>query len=335
MTISAAPSTASRRRARGQRNRMVFFQSQRSISEGLRARALALLSISLVCGCANAPSPLLPQVEGSVGVPHRGTLTSGVELPRASQGLSWLRQDDRHYGVPRLVNALTRAAKQVDDARPGASLVVGDLSRRHGGELNGHASHRVGRDVDLLLYLTTLDGAPVKSQGFYSVGNDGLAYDKTHGQFLRLDVEREWLLVKSLVEDTDANVQWIFVHQNIEALLLEWARAKNEPPETIFRAMTMMLRPKPPADPHDDHLHVRTECLPDEVDRGCVPFGPVWPWLKKRNRHVPDTRELVRELLGPVGNAPPSVALADVPTPTGPLDPLVTGLGSARADATP
>ena len=280
---------------------------RRTVFGGVFATMLAFAT-----GCANAPSPLVPHVEGSVGVPHRGILTGGVELPRDAQGLSWLRQDDRHFGVPRLVSAIAHAAKKVDESRPGSLLVVGDLSRRHGGELSGHASHRVGRDVDLLLYFTTLDGAPVRTSEFFSVGNDGLAYDKKHGDFLRLDVARQWLLVKSLVEDADANVQWIFVHQNIEALLLEWARARNEPTETIYRAMTMMLRPKPPADPHDDHLHVRTECTPDEVDHGCVPFGPSWPWLQKRTRPVQDNRELVRELLGPVGSAPPSVALREV-----------------------
>ncbi len=273
---------------------------------------LIAATLGFATGCANSPSPLVPQVEGSVGVPHRGILTGGVELPREARGLSWLRQDDRHFGVPRLVSAIAHAARKVEESRPGATLVVGDLSRRNGGELSGHASHRVGRDVDLLLYFTTLDGAPIRTSDFFSVGNDGLAYDKKHGSFLRLDVARQWLLVKSLVEDADANVQWIFVHQNIEALLLEWAKARNEPTETIYRAMTMMLRPKPPADPHDDHLHVRTECTPDEVDHGCVPFGPSWPWLKKRSRPPQDNRELVRELLGPVGNAPPSVALRDL-----------------------
>jgi penicillin-insensitive murein endopeptidase len=279
-------------------------------------RALSLASAVSACltlaGCANTPSPLVPNVTGSVGVPHRGVLTAGVELPRESAGLAWLRNDDRHYGVPRLVSALVHAAKKVDDARPGGTLVVGDLSRKNGGELSGHASHRVGRDVDLLLYMTTLDGAPVRSRGFSSVGTDGLAYDKNRSEYLRLDVEREWLLVKALVEDTEANVQWIFVHQNIEALLLEWARARGEPTETVYRAMTMMLRPKPPADPHDDHLHVRTECLPDEVDHGCVPFGPVWPWLKRASRPSPSTADLLRELLGPIGGAPATMALADV-----------------------
>jgi len=287
--------------------------------EKLMVRRLAALVAGLVAavalgGCANAPSPLVPQVEGSVGVPHRGVLGGGVELPRGD-GVVWLRQDDRHFGVPRLVSLITRAAKQVRDARPSTSLVVGDLSRKTGGELSGHASHRVGRDVDLLLYLTTLDGVPVESRGFVSVGLDGLAWDKGRREFLRLDVERQWLLVKAIVEDPDANVQWIFVHQNIEALLLEWARAKNERPETLYRAMTMMLRPKPPADPHDDHLHVRVECLPEEVDHGCVPFGPAWPWLKKRPRVEPTTRDLLEALLGPVGHAAPTVAWTDFSSP--------------------
>ena len=65
-------------------------------------RALSFASAVSAClalvGCANTPSPLVPSVTGSVGVPHRGVLTAGVELPKESPGLAWLRNDDRHYG---------------------------------------------------------------------------------------------------------------------------------------------------------------------------------------------------------------------------------------------
>lgn len=212
-------------------------------------------------------------------MPHRGVLTDGKELPRRGEGWVWLRDDDRHYGIPRFVAAIERAATKVARERPGAILSVGDLSQKNGGQLLPHLSHRSGRDADLLLYMTTLDGAPVESPGFIHVGRDGLAWDDKNKRFLRFDVERQWLLVKTLVEDEEARVQWIFASENVEAMLIEWARARGEPAETIARAMDVMLRPRPGGE-HDDHVHVRTACTPEEIVAGCEHTGPVRAWIE-------------------------------------------------------
>jgi penicillin-insensitive murein endopeptidase len=212
-------------------------------------------------------------------MPHRGVLTGATELPRRGEGWVWLRDDDRHYGIPRFVAALERAAGNVARERPGGVLAIGDLSQRQGGQLLPHLSHRSGRDADLLLYMTTLDGAPVRSPGFIHVGEDGLAWDDKSGRFLRFDVERQWLLVKTLVEDPDARIQWIFASEEVEAMLIEWARARGEPADTIVRAMDVMLRPKP-GGAHDDHVHVRTACTPEELAAGCEHTGPVRAWIE-------------------------------------------------------
>jgi penicillin-insensitive murein endopeptidase len=282
--------------------------------------ALFALFAPLATGCARAPSPLAPQLEGSIGMPHRGVLTGSAELPRHGDGFRWLRGDDRHHGVPRFVAAIERAAAQVAHERPGAPLAVGDLSAATGGKISHHSSHRTGRDVDLLLYLTTLDGAPVDSPGFIRVGKDGLAWDEEHDRFLRFDVEREWLLVKALVEDEDANVQWIFVAHPLRSLLVEWARARGEPPETILRAMQVMVQPRPPAEAHDDHVHVRTACTFEEVAAGCEPTGPQRAWLAARDggaifaktaadvSRAPVTTDLLAAILRPLGGAAASSA---------------------------
>ena len=90
-------------------------------------------------------------------------------------------------------------------------------------------------------------------------GADGLARDEAHGRWLRFDVEREWLLVRALLEDPEARIQWIFVSDVVQAMLLEWALARGDSAETIQRAQTVMLQPNP-GGVHDDHLHVRTTC---------------------------------------------------------------------------
>jgi penicillin-insensitive murein endopeptidase len=218
------------------------------------------------------------------------------------------REDDRHFGVPRFVHAIARAAAKVEAERPGALLTVGDLSVKTGGRLMPHLSHRTGRDADLLLYLTTLDGAPVTSPGFIHVGPDGLAWDEAGHRFLRFDIEREWLLVKTLLEDDEARIQWIFASRAIEAMLLEWARARGEPGETLVRAEEALLQPVPGGE-HDDHVHVRTQCTVDEVARGCEPTGPVRSWIlfDVPAAAPPGDAELALDLLRPLEDSATAV----------------------------
>jgi penicillin-insensitive murein endopeptidase len=244
-------------------------------------------------GCVRAPSPLTPAWQGGIGTPNRGVLAHGAELARHAKGLRWLRGNDRHWGVPRFTAAIERAAATVAEERPGASLTVGDLSTpTGGGPLSPHFSHRSGVDADLVFYMTTLDGASVDSPGFISVGADGLAEDKAHGRWLRFDVEREWLLVRALVEDPQARIQWLFVSDVVQAMLVEWAVARGDPPETIRRAQSMMLQPNP-GGVHDDHIHVRTTCAAEERVSGCEPIGPRRSWLAD---DLPTLQESDRDL---------------------------------------
>jgi penicillin-insensitive murein endopeptidase len=206
-------------------------------------------------------------------------LCEGQQVRRDVTGLRWLRDNDRHWAVPRFAAAIERAAARVARERPGAKLTVGDLSTpTGGGPLAPHFSHRSGMDADLLFYLTTVEGVPVDSPGFVHVGADGLAFDEAHARWLRLDVGREWVLVRTLLEDPDARVQWIFVSDVVHALLIEWALARGDSPETIARADEVMHQPHP-GGVHDDHVHVRVTCSPEEMVAGCEPVGPQRRWL--------------------------------------------------------
>ncbi len=185
-------------------------------------------------------------------------------------------------------------------------LVVGDLSLDHGGRLLPHFSHRSGRDGNLLLYVTTPEGARVKSPGFVHFGADGLGWDAPRKRFLRFDVEREWLLIKALVEDDDARVQWIFLNHALAPMVLEWARAAGEPAATIRRAREVLLEPKP-GGAHDDHAHVRVACTEEQTAEGCEPNGPERPWFvtEEASAAPPSTEELVRELGAPFARLAP------------------------------
>lgn len=156
-------------------------------------------------------------------------------------------------------------------------------------------------DADLLFYLTTLDGAPIRSPGFLHVGADGLAWDDVHSCWARLDVEREWILVRALIEDPEARVEWLFVSDVVAAMLLEWGLANGDSPVTIERAREVMLQPFP-GGTHDDHIHLRTACSVDEAASGCVNTGPERPWLSYDMAWAPSTPlgELVHALDKPI-----------------------------------
>lgn len=251
--------------------------------------ALGPLGISLWCaGCFSAPTPLAPGLSGSVGMPNHGVQTGAIELPAQGKGFQRYRpKGQNHWGRPRLVSALTRIAAEVEDELPGSTLVIGDLGAKAGGKIPGHASHRSGRDVDLLFYTSTPAGAPLASPGFVRHEADGLAVVQGSGDYVRIDVEREWLLIKKLVTARDIGVQFLFISRPLEALIVDYARARGEPLELIYRAQTVMLQPGDSL-PHDDHLHLRIACSPEEIQSGCSGGGPYWEWLPP----VPATQEL-------------------------------------------
>jgi penicillin-insensitive murein endopeptidase len=282
--------------------------------QSITAALLPLLALPLAA-CATAPSPLTPAWHGSIGTSANGVLAGGAELPRDTGALRWLRSDDRHWGLPRFTEAIARAASEVARERPGAVLYAGDLSTRQGGgPLPPHFSHRSGVDADLLFYVETLGGAPVHSPGFIHFGADGIARDEKHERWLRLDVEREWLLVKALVEDPQARIQWIFISDVVQAMLVEWALARGDSIETVRRAQELMLQPHP-GGVHDDHIHVRTSCSPMETVAGCEPSGPRRAWLAY-DMPPPEERdeELALALTRPLeSSAPLAAATSNAP----------------------
>jgi hypothetical protein len=121
---------------------------------------------------ADAPSAQRPDKPAiawrdsrAVGVPHNGRLVNGVRLPVA--GPDWVTWDPVLHRVPnratRLAgtDALVRLVLGVIGdyrlAHPKApKVVVGDLSRVRGGEIDEHVSHENGLDVDV--YYPRRDG---------------------------------------------------------------------------------------------------------------------------------------------------------------------------------
>lgn len=242
--------------------------------------ALVCSALITLTGCFNTPTPLAPGLQGTVGVPNRGVLTEADELPVTGPGFRRYRPQSSHYfGRPGLVQALTAAAALVEQQAPGgAPLLIGDLSAKTGGRIPGHDSHRSGRDVDLLFLVTTPEGAPVPSPGFVRFEADGLAYVPGKNEYVRFDVDRQWLLLRALLTSPQIGVQFMFVCHELEALLIDHARALGEPDALVLQAETVMLEPSDSLR-HDDHVHLRVACSPEETVNGCSGGGPHWEWL--------------------------------------------------------
>jgi penicillin-insensitive murein endopeptidase len=274
--------------------------------------APALLLALTATGCISAPSPLTPGYSGTVGSPGSGVQTDGVELPVSGPGFVRFRPHGvNHFGRPRLVAALTRIAAELATDSPNTPpLVIGDLSARYGGKIDGHQSHRSGRDVDILFHFVTPAGARVTAPGFVRVGDDGLARVHETGDVLRFDVEHQWRVVRALVDAPEIGVQFMFVSRTIEALLVEYALARGEPLDRVLRAQSVMLEPGDSLS-HDDHVHLRIACSREEMAQGCVGGGPYWEWLPPLPPTTPFDERTLLAALASEEAPPPSGGSSD------------------------
>lgn len=226
------------------------------------AFAFAALSTPLA-----APADALAETTGkqgkhaSVGAPNRGTLRGGLRL-KSSKHLK-VREGARTWGLPQLTRALQRAATRVNKKHGRSVLLVGDLSKKGGGSLDGHKSHQTGRDADVGFYATNSRGKPITLKRF--VAFDGAGKARGEPSWPRFDDARNWTFVEALLEDRDASVKYLFVSGALRARLLAYATKKAAPKELIDRAAAVMISPKE-ADAHDDHFHVRIAC--PEATRG-------------------------------------------------------------------
>ncbi len=129
-------------------------------------------------------------------------------------------------------------------------ILVGDISRKGGGYLPPHHSHRRGRDVDIRYprVRPTKHYVPVTAA--------------------TLDVKRTWSLIRAFILTGD--VVYIFVDRKLQKVLYEQARSEGLSKEKLgemfqyprsSRAMAGIIRHEPG---HATHFHVRFKAEPAE-----------------------------------------------------------------------
>ncbi len=197
---------------------------------------------------------------GAVGVgpPWAGRLINGVQIP---PGEGWRRKRlPSAYGTTHAVMQLVGALEQFHrDSGYGRDLLLGSMSRRHGGPLAGHRSHQSGRDLDIRLPLSEDNPPwfPIKPW--------------------RVDYEALWTLVSILAET--GGVEIIFLDYDLQKTLYKTATSMGIA-EPDRRRMIQWPRGKAAhsgvvrhSSGHEAHIHVRFRCGPHEPE--CV-AGEAW-----------------------------------------------------------
>ena len=232
----------------------------------------------------------------SLGQPNDGRLLHGRALPRRGPGFRFANphgQNER-YGMDEVVRAIVRAARITHRRFGGQPLVVNDLSRRGGGPLDHHSSHQSGRDVDVLFYETDPRGRPVRPvQTFFDPEGHAVDFrdlsDPSDDVPLRFDTARTFAFLRALVEDPRAGLQRVFIVEHLRARLLAYGKAHGAPAAVLERLGAVTCQPGPP---HDDHMHLRFFCSPQDVRAGCRDMPPMYPWHRAllASRHVEPLR---------------------------------------------
>lgn len=241
----------------------------------------ALLALGSLGGCLALRPSTLGDRSLSVGGTSAGWLHRGTSLPDRGAGFERARRgESTRAGVPRLIAALERAAIDVERALPGARpLRIGDVGALLGGRHPRHRSHRSGRDVDILFYLTDATGLSVPPRGRVAFSRFGVAFDAQTRELVAFDDARNWHLVRTLLSDPEIAVQWVFCSRGVKSRLLRHALAVEPDRQLVARAAYVLAQPQNAA-PHDDHFHVRVLCSHEEIAAGCRDVAPIWPWLR-------------------------------------------------------
>ncbi|HKU42854.1 MAG TPA: penicillin-insensitive murein endopeptidase [Polyangiales bacterium] len=243
----------------------------------------------------------------SLGAPARGTLQGAVRLPDRGPGYSHnpKRPDAARYGTVELVQAIVRAAAVVERDLPGSSLTVNDIGLEHGGPIAQHGSHQNGRDADILFYVLDKAGKPIPSVGVpLDPKGQGIDFKDlaiaSDDMPVKIDLPRTWRFMAALLEVAPGQVQRIFLVEHLRTLLVQEAERARAPKAIRQRFEEVTCQP---GTPHDDHMHVRFFCSPEDMAAGCEDSVPLYPWrtaalnalglqpIVASNKRTPEERE--------------------------------------------
>lgn len=214
-----------------------------------------------------------------------GKLLRPVELPASGDGYvipeRWAKRG-LNYGTDEMVSLVVYMGRELKRAYPEALMGVADISFPNGGPSDWHSSHQVGRDVDLLMFATTMDGKPLNPTEMRYYNEFGETY--MAGAKQRFDVARTWHMVRVALTNPIARVQYMFIFDPLKQMLLDYAQRIGEPAALIQHASYVLHQPGDSAR-HNDHIHLRIYCSPEDLQKGCIDRGDL-RWTKKYAKYT-------------------------------------------------
>lgn len=234
---------------------------------------MSLSALLFVCASVGAPPPGPASI--SVKNASDGHLLHGTKMPLRGPHHRVLAVTARrgfHFGTDQLVGALRRAAARVAREYPGSVLLIGNMSRKEGGDIPISVSHNSGRDADLPFYAADKRGRSIREHGFIRFDGRGKS-----GRY-RFDIRRNWAFVRAILSDKTVQVQWLFMSNPLRALLLDHARKTKEPDWLIEHASAVLGQPGN-SSAHAEHFHVRLYCARHERLEGCLNYGTIHAWI--------------------------------------------------------
>jgi murein endopeptidase len=150
----------------------------------------------------------------------------------ASTPPAWKMMRAGRYGTKAFVDGLKTVCKTLQAKGLDRPMEIGDISRKYGGPIGGHKSHRVGKDVDVY-FVTDAKGR------FDPVWN---------------------MRVAGVAVGTYAKVTHIFVDQRLKSLMESTYRSNADAIPADERAnvqKALQIMSHWPG--HDNHFHIRTD----------------------------------------------------------------------------
>ena len=221
---------------------------------------------------------VFPQDSQSVGSANtnNGKLINGVAMPAPADDLPYVskvRERERYYATKEFAEIIERTACVMVSSYGYDKLVFNDLSQQGGGRVNGHNSHRSGRDGDFGLYLFEDETKRSINKLHPMVNNP-----KGSGSLITIpgssqsmfDVKGSWLLARTFVdvaERMETPVQMIIIHPLLYNKLIQYG-SQQETDKVLFEKTKQVLIPDTNEKEHHDHYHIRITC--PKGDTECI-----------------------------------------------------------------
>ena len=205
------------------------------------------------------PIFIVPEGASSEGTTNKGTLKNAVQL--LPSNLCQVRCSVHSFATNYTVKALLGAVAEFRNQGYRGEIMIGDLSRREGGQYGPHKSHQSGRDADIWL-LTT------RKSYLKTCHNCSTTSCKPEPG--DVDWADEWRFIKAL--DAGGLVQEIFLSHWLQEKLYNAGKAQGATKEELARLIQWPRNPGYPAlvmhsEGHVHHIHVRFKC--DPADTAC------------------------------------------------------------------